>query len=130
MRWKEKLEAGNTLIKPMKKDKTPIWDEAMMVSKKSFMPNGTELVKDKPAEDWEKEFDKLYEAELLNRYGSVFKKTVKDFIRQLLEKEEANWMAEIHEQIDQARKEEYKRGHNDCLKELGKVGEKWQGNYL
>jgi len=27
-------------------------------------------------------------------------------------------------------KEEYKKGHNDCLRELGKTGEKWQGNYL
>ena len=32
--------------------------------------------------------------------------------------------------LKQVREEEYKRGHNDCLRELGKTGEKWQGNYL
>jgi hypothetical protein len=45
-----------------------------------------------PEESWEKEFDGMYEAKLLNEYGSLFKKAVKDFIRKLLAEKEARVM--------------------------------------
>ncbi len=37
---------------------------------------------------------------------------------------------EIKQFINQKLKEEYKRGFNDCLKEQGKTGERWQHLYL
>ena len=68
-------------------------------------------IKEKIIKDWEKEFDKMfdYNPEV---WFFVKPKMVKSFIRQLLIQEEANWMAEIHEQkqkwVEENKKEPFK----------------------
>ena len=67
-----------------------------------------------PKESWEKDFDELYHNGvpmgngifMENPYLGYSKEQTKSFIRQLLEQEEANWMAEIHELLE-AQKAEY-----------------------
>ena len=60
---------------------------------------------------WKKEFNKLDKLDKEypdKNYISLTpreKKILKSFISRLLVSEEANWMAEIHEQIQEARKE-------------------------
>ena len=55
--------------------------------------------------NWEKEFDKEFPIKLFLKYdarlGVNFEKHMKSFISNLLAQEEANWMAEIHEQRTQ-----------------------------
>jgi len=59
--------------------------------------------------NWEKEFDhRFVQYDMVIDYWG----TIKSFIRQLLAQEEANWMAEIHEQLKDKHKDGYQMGYS------------------
>jgi len=66
-------------------------------------------------ENWEKELIIWWEdiPEYIDRKSISLKWRLVEKVRQLLAKEEANWMAEIHEQIAEAEKRGYEKGY-DC----------------
>lgn len=56
----------------------------------SFKPSGNA----ERVEEWEEEWDSMYESKILNQYGSIFEKAVKSFIKRILQKQKEEWQKE------------------------------------
>jgi len=72
-------------------------------------------------QNWEKEFDEQFAIYSVSKMGvpHFMGEGVKDFIHKLLAQEEANWMAEIHDQIEDAEKRGDEKGYGRCLDYYG-----------